>query len=913
MLIGRGAERAQLDELLSEARQGRSGTLVVRGDPGIGKTALLEYAADRADGFTVLRAVGVETESDLAFSALHELLRPVLGRLEQLPEQHGAALRTALALAPPGPVDRFGVYVATLSLLGAAAEERPLLCLVDDAQWIDAASAEALVFVARRLGAEPAALVFAAREGETRTFDAPGLPELHLAPLHREAAEALVAQTQRELPAAVALRIIELSAGNPLALLELPEALSQAQRAGVEPIAEPAPIGRRVERAFLARVRSLPAEAQQALVVAAASESGDLGTIAPALGEIGVAPSALDDAERKRLVSIGDGTLRFTHPLVRSAIYGGADAVERRRAHAALAAVLRRMDGAERYAWHLAAAATAPDEEVASALELAAEAAGKRGGAAAEALAYERAARLSTDPEARARRFRAAAAVAARGGGLARVESLCREALANASDARLTGEIHKVLVTTLLWAGQLEAAYRFMTATSYELETPAPVHAAHMRARATTPLTHMLRGTEAVAAGRSAAELLARHGEEEPRVTTMLAHALVRQGAFGEGRPLAEECLAHYRRAGPPDLRWNLSDLMLLLGDHERAEELWAPVAAEARALAAFSQLAIDLEHAAALDESRGRLYPAYAAALESVQLAEQLEDEPLQLAYSVTRLATVTAALGRADEARTHVERAIELARRCSSGLLEARARAALGQLELSLAHPAAAVDELEAVARMVRGGGYGNPLFVQFSPELIEAYVQTARMDDAQAELAKLAREAAAAPTSWTLAVAARCRGLLAGEDEYAPAFDEALARHAESPRALERARTELAYGERLRRSAQRIRAREYLKRALDTFDAAGAAAWAERAREELRASGEHLRRDEAAREELTPQELQVALVVAEGATNKEAGGRLFLSPKTIEFHLRNAYRKLGVRSRTELANALRGDRTP
>jgi DNA-binding CsgD family transcriptional regulator len=399
--------------------------------------------------------------------------------------------------------------------------------------------------------------------------------------------------------------------------------------------------------------------------------------------------------------------------------------------------------------------------------------------------------------------------------------------------------------------------------------------------------------------------MLRRHDGRDLRVPVMYAQALVRLGRVQEGRAVIASAGWDEGAAAADVLWWNVSEIEVLLDNHERATALIAPYERSARAAGDVSQLSSALEGLAAVDVSVGRLVAANAAAVESVELAAELEQELLQQAFSAARLATTAAAIG-SDDTSAFGDRALQLAARCDSSLIEAQVVAALGAYELSLGSPERAIEHLERVRTMVRGGGYRNPAFIQYAPELIEAYVHEGRVQEASAELDELEADAQAAGTPWAHAVAARCGALTS--DDFDVGFEQALAHHERSPRRVERARTHLAYGSRLRRAGRRTDARMQLRAALESFEAAGAATWAERARAELAASGETIRRDPSAREELTPQELQVAMAVAKGATNKEVAAQLFLSTKTIEFHLRNAFRKVGVRSRTELANALR-----
>ncbi|MGH3995470.1 MAG: AAA family ATPase, partial [Pseudonocardiaceae bacterium] len=338
---GRDRECARIDELLAGALMGESGSLIVRGGPGIGKTALLEYAAERAVGLELLTTAGVEAEADLAFAGLYGLLRPILGRLRELPEIQANALAGALGLAPSSGSERFLASAAVLGLLAEAAEELPLLCLVEDAHWLDTPSADALVFAARRLRAERVAIVFAAREGEASSFEGRGVPELLLAGLEKEDALALLSDRSSELVPSVRERLLAEAAGNPLALLELPARLSEEQRAGIEALPDSVPLTARVQAAFAARVEGLPAATQTKLLIAAADDTGDVATLVSAAAELGVTAEALDPAEASGVVSTDGGRVVFRHPLVRAAVLAAATLAQRQRTHAALAAVLR--------------------------------------------------------------------------------------------------------------------------------------------------------------------------------------------------------------------------------------------------------------------------------------------------------------------------------------------------------------------------------------------------------------------------------------------------------------------------------------------------------------------------------------------------------------------------------------------
>ena len=423
MLYGREAECTAVDALLDGARASRSGVLVLRGEPGVGKSVLLAYGSDRAEGFRVLRATGIESESQLPFAGLHQLLWPVLDRVDTLHGPQAAALRAAFGLTDEGVGDRFLIYFGVLSLLAEVAEDGPLLCLVDDAQWLDDPSADALVFASRRLQAERVVMLFAAREGTDATFAGPGLPDLHVDGLDREAAGTLLAE-RGALSPEVRQQLFDATAGNPLALVELAAELTEAQLTGRETLPERLVLGSGVERAFLERVRELPDDSRSLLVLAAADDTGSLSAIFGAGTALGVTSDALAAAESAGLVRADDGHLHFRHPLVRSAVYQGASFAERQDAHLALAAALDGDEHSDRRAWHRAAATLGPDAEVADELERTADRARLRSGFAAAGAALERAAELSVDDRERARRYASAAQEAWLGGRPERARAL---------------------------------------------------------------------------------------------------------------------------------------------------------------------------------------------------------------------------------------------------------------------------------------------------------------------------------------------------------------------------------------------------------------------------------------------------------------------------------------------------------
>ena len=901
-LVGRERERARIDALLNEAADGQSGALVITGEPGIGKSALLRYALSRVDGTTHLSARGAESESELAFASLADFVRPVLDNLSRIPSAQAAALSGALGLGPPAAGDRFVICAATLSLLDSAAERRPLLGIVDDAHWLDTSSAQAIVFTARRLGTEGIVLLLASPAIEGTVLERAGIEELQLSGLEEEAARELLAQRTQEIAPQVVERLVAETAGNPLALLELSELLSADQLTGAEPLAGSLPPATTVERLFAHRVGELPESTQQALLVLAASESGRLADLAPALHELGLDVADLDPAEQARLVTSHDETIDFRHPLLRSAVYNAAGTGARRAAHRALAEEASR----DRRAWHLSAAAPEREDDVADALETSALASRKRGGHAEAAAAFERAAELTTDGERRARRLVSAADESRIAGGGDHALRLLDGALESTDDAQLVAEIQHLRGTVEMWRGEPAEAYAVLVHGAEAVEPIDPSKAARMLADAAWASFMAGEINDGLEVARRACAV-AERAEELTQVLAgaTLGLALLLRGETDDALPLLvryQELLdegEHGSRAY--HLLRPAGQVLTWLERYEGAEALFQQTIASARENSALGALPYALAGLANVDFRTGQWVTAYAGASEAVRIAEDTDQRTL-LAFALISLSRVEAALGRADDCRAHVARALE----CSSvGAIAALASSILGFLELGLGRAEEAIAALSGLAQDVRNRGLEEPNVIQWAPELIEAYVRVGRTKDAERELEFLARQAEQTGRKWALATAARCRVLLVPDDEIDTAFAEAIALWDETT-PFPRARTQLCYGERLRRARRRADAREPLLAALEVFERLRAVPWIERAASELAATGVAASvRDPIEAEQLTPQELQVALVVAKGATNREAGAALFLSPKTIETHLSRVYRKLDVRSRTELAN--------
>lgn len=900
MIVGRADELSRIEQVLQEAREGRSECLVLRGDPGIGKTSLLEAAAERAQGFTVLRAQGVEFEPELPFSGLLELLRPVVANIERLPAPQAVALRSALALGPEEEGDRFATHGATLGLLAAASEDGPVLALIDDAHWLDAASGEALAFAARRLRDEGVAMVWAARTEEAPPFSLDGLTELRLHGLDRQAAGELLGDAGVSSQAVGEL--VEATGGNPLALVEIPELLSEAQRAGMEPIEQPLPVGPAVERAYGRRLQRLPETTRAALLIASVSMTQELGTIERALESQGLTLDVLVPAETGGIVVTGRGHLDFRHPLVRAAVYSQATAAATRAAHAALASALGDGTREDERTWHRALAALGQDDAVADDLEavgIGAQATSWR----AASRAFEQAAQLTSIGEARGERFLAAAHAAYTGGRFEKAAQLVRDAEPLlAGDPVQRAEVDHIWARVQAAQGESRSAAHRLEKGAEQIEAIDPERAALMLADAVVPWLDLGEQARADRAAMRAWDLpWPRGGRTELVLGLAVGDMLATQGRFSEAIELWLRA-AEVPADGDPEALSRIAEAVFSAGEHERARAAAELAVERARECSALGVLAGSLGVLVFAELRTGRLRAATATAAEAVDLVRALGHQG-ELAAALTRMAWVEAMLGREEDCRQHAAEAAQLL-----GIEddEPVSWPAIGLLELGLGRPAEAIEALERTKRLRSGRIKGDALAPRpVLANLIEAYVRAGRLDDARRELTELSRQAHASGLPFALAAAARSRGIVEGEEEH---FLEALALLEREPNPLERGRTLLCYGELLRREKRRADARARLRAALADFEEVGAAAWAERARSELSATGERARRRSPdTRDQLTPQELQVARLVAEGLTNREIAARLFLSPKTIETHIRHAFQKLGVRSRTELAVAV------
>jgi DNA-binding NarL/FixJ family response regulator len=905
VLYGRDAERSTIGALLEDARASRSGVLVIRGEAGVGKSALLEDARERAPEMQLLRCSGIESEAQLPFAALHQLLRPVLRHLEKLPGPQASALQAALGLDEGSGDDRFLVSLAVLSLLAEAAEGGPLLCLVDDAHWLDDASADALAFVARRLEAEGIVLLFAAREGEGRQFEAPALPELRLGGLDADAAGALLAhQAGIALSPEARERLVERTGGHPLALLELPSSLTEAELATGEPLLTPVPISDRLERAFLARAQALPEETQTLLLVAAADDTGKVSIVLDAAAQLGVGPEALDAAEQAALARVRGSQLELHHPLVRSAVYQGAPLSRRQAAHRALASVLEGEAEADRRAWHRAAASVAPDPEVVEELEQAAERARQRSGFAAASRAFERAALLTPEELPRAQRLTLAAENAWLAGRLERARTLLERARPLAPEPIQRADIDRYLGLIEVASGVPADAHRLFFRAAEDVAPLDGERALQLLNLASIAALYAGDGDAAIAI----AELARMLEVEETPLDRMLVQLLIGLGAHFEldfDRAAAslrsalafEEQLREAALAKHPVAVLFAGRAAFFLGDDDRAYQLHQEAAARARANGALGLLTQILPRLAYAELRVGRPASASANAAEGLRLARETGQHDL-IAYGLAAQALIAAYGGAQDECRSLAAEARELASAHRFAFVTELADWALALLELGLGRAEEALQRSRDIST--------TAVAFWVALDRIEAAVRAGEHESAREWLATFEPWAQSGGAAWARAVALHAHALLAVDEQDAERlFQRALAVHADGARPFERARTELAYGEFLRRSRRRVDAREHLQTALDAFETLGALPWAERARVELRASGKTARkRDASTRGDLTAQELQIAQFVAQGLSNREVAAQLFISPRTVAFHLRNIFRKLGISSRTQLA---------
>jgi DNA-binding CsgD family transcriptional regulator len=900
VLHGRDAERARLSALVQQAARGTAGALVVLGDAGTGKSALLGDTVDRARGVRVLSTQGMESEAPLAYAALHRLLRPVLGLVGSLPVPQARALEVAFGVQDGPQVEPFLVALATLGLLADAAEDAPLLCVVDDAHWLDPASAEALLFTARRVHADRVALLFAARRDDPGGFASEGIPSLELGGLDGAAARTLLAEISGgAVDDDVAERLTAGTGGNPLALLELPRTLTPEQLAGSTPLPPTLHLTEHVQQVFLDRCRRLPISVQTFVLVAAADDSARVATVRRAAELLGIPGEALRAAEEAGLIEVDGVTVRVRHPLVRTAIYQGATSDERRAVHAALAESLDGSGDADRRAWHRAGAADSPDGEVAAALEVTAVRAERGGAFAAAAAAYERATELMPTPSARAALAFAAARAAWAGGDVAHARAMAARARESSDDPGLLADVDRLVGRVEVSVGSAARAERMFSRAALAVAAHDLDRALEMAVAAQMLRTYDTDAAVGATGEPLPADLTSLADDDDPR-TRCLKSLLAAAAARDPRTAVATLRVAvdASEQVHDPDVLGNVGNASLLLGHDQGLRRCYVRVLNDARDRGAATAILYALPRLAYAYLLGGEWLRLREAANEALDLSTSTGQRPL--AAMPLAWLTLLAALQGSPE---HDD-------------LRARLDAASAQRLGVLTDP---VHDLSLWAAGIQAGHDGDAAGAVHHlrglrltatrriamVDRVDAAVRAGDQKLARTWVREVADFAERTAWPWALGAARYGEAAVAGPDDAAASYESAIAHYRDAHRPYDLARTYLAYGELLRRAQRRVDARPHLRRALSHFDDLRAEPYRARAAQELRASGETARkRDPSTAFTLTPMELQVAQLVAEGLSNKAVAAQCWISPRTVAFHLRNCFAKTGVTTRGELA---------
>ena len=889
MLLGRSLEQASIGALLDSARSGRSGALILRGEAGIGKTALLDAAGD-TDGFLCLRARGLETETEIGFSGLHDVLEPVIDGLAELPRPQADAIAAALSIGPTVPTERLAICAGVVGLLELASKLTPVVVTVDDAHLLDRASADALGFAARRLRDDRVAMLFAIREGEESSFATDRIPELRLTPLDEGSAEALLDRRVSPMTPAARSRVLALARGNPLAILELPIPTDSdpSTPAAVDAMSASGLL----RRTFGRRIERLPSPTRTALAVVAASDGDDLRTVLAACRILAIEADAFAPAEEAGVIDVGNDSVAFRHPLVRAAAYAEAPPAMRRDAHRALAAAIVDGQTEERWAWHRALAALGPDEAAAGALETSAS---RSTSVSSRARALERAARLTRSGPARTRRLVAAALAAEEAGTLSIAESLATSARRGATDPMQVAEIDHLLGRVWTRTGEIHRAVDVLTTGATLIAAREPNRAALMLADAVEAAIDDLDRAEGIA--NEAVRLLKPGSPAEQLVT-------LRRGDIHGWRGEAEHARDSWRRAAAladPADPWSLrlaAEALFSAGMDAQAVAVARSAVELARERSALNALTQSLEFMAEADARRGRLRDGLDAVSEELDLVVAL-GQTREERFACVLAAWIEAALGLESACRTHAARAVELETQMG---WQHPASDALGVLELGLGHPDVAVERFQLAIFDATRLGADAIAPRSMVPSYVEALVRVGRATEAKSIAMAYADVAERSGLPLAIALGRRCLGLAEGSVEH---LEASIAILGEASNAYEQARTRLCLGELLRRRGKRAVASEILLAALRAFEEIGAHAWAERARSELSVTGVAIHRPSPSMVgDLTPQERNVARLVASGITNREIAERLFVTTNTVETHLRHIFQKLDVTSRTQLA---------
>jgi DNA-binding CsgD family transcriptional regulator len=899
MILGRDRERSTLLCLVAQARDGIGGSVIVRGAPGIGKTALLDELVAATDT-TTLYACGHEWEADLPYAALGDLLHPVLEHIDRVPAPQARALRNALGVEASAAIDPVAVEVATATLLRILAADACVLVVADDLHWIDTASREVLMYVARRASQLRVAFVGAARD-EEMTPALAALPTLEVGPLATAAAQMLLNdRASGRLAAPVVETLVDLAGGNPLALQELCDGLSAQQLAGHTPIVAPINVSTEAVLAFRRRIDELPETARRALLIAAAEGRGRVDRVVAALGRCELDSGAFEPAEQQGLISIVGDTVQFRHPLVRSVAYQTATPTARRAVHATLAGVETDPD---RRAWHLSAAAVPPDAAACAAMVELGTRALARGADITAALALARAAELADLSNDRGALYAKAARAANRGGDVpmaTRLLDLARPLIADLPVER--SDLVLLDADLRMRGGDFELASRGLARAAEDVAAVDRRRAMTLLLFAAKSHVYKMEGSAALRAVERALEL-----SDGPAIDVFQLSSLAMTQTMA-GDPHATATALAAAHEGIASRRGHLHTLgiawpLIWLEQYDTARDFLTWAVQVHREGGYHSFLPQSLLPEAELDFRTGHWDRALAGASEAAQLYEET-GQPVDGAIAASTLARIEAARGHGSACIEHAGKAVDGDR--ASGLLAATAfaEAGIGHLELARRRFDQAIEHLEKAAAITADGGMWEPGLLQLHPDLVESLVCAGREPEARAIAEELEARATGGDRPGMLAAALRCRALLSPDLDALDALAEALTHLDRTP--FERARTELILGSRLCDADMFDDGRRHLTVALDLFASLGARLWADLTRVELRALGATL----IVPDRLTPREEQVARLVAGGASNRDVAGSLYVNPKTVEYHLVNVYRKLGVRTRTELALLWRDD---
>jgi DNA-binding CsgD family transcriptional regulator len=908
-LVGRDVECSVLARAVEAARAGAGNSTLVRGEPGSGKTSLLRWTRQQAGGDNVVSGGGAESETSLAFAAVAQVTRPLLPLSDRLPAHQRRALAGALALGPADVLDPFAVYAAVLGVLTEAAADEPLVVLVDDCGWLDQASLAAFMFVSRRIERDPIVIVFAERSDDRTPLAGVVANVLDLEPLVPEDARALLRRTDDALAAHVERTLLDAAAGNPLALVEFPSGLSSDQRAGRASLPDPLQPGERLRQSFGRRIADISPHGQAALTVAAAADVEQAAVVESALGDLGIDACGLAELERVGLVQRST-ELRFAHPIIRSVALDQAVPSQRRVAHRALARALGG-GAADRRVWHAARGAEGADEQLATELQTVAEAARARTGHAAAAATFEEAARLSEADHARSGRLLAAATswvMAGQGARAAVALAELAELPLDPRSALLAGQLEGRI---MLYSGDVLSAHARLVEAAREAE-PFDRELASLTYSEAALSCHAAGLVRIAADAADAAYRLAGGSGQAMLVATIaVAGTSYIAGDHTTSLRLLEAVWPALEQADPLGAHHLVQTPILNMVFAERLEpagRLLARVVDAARAQSAAQPLCVALLAVNQLELRTGNWPRGAAAASEAIRLGEETGQHPA-LFYALCGGAQIDALVGDEAACRERAERAYALARGFMGEGAHVVRATPLAWLLLPQGRHEEVIDMLEPVWRDARERGVGDTTIWPWHADLFEAYLRSDRRGEAERFLADYEADVRRGCSATQHAIVERCHLLLGVDHQLDERFTAAMELHRNGAWRLQEARTQLCYGERLNRAGRRVDARGPLRSAITTFDRLGAVTWLQRASNELRASGEihHNRRSAGGPERLTARELEVALAVADSRTNREVATALFLSLKTVEFHLRSVYRKLGIRSRTELVRAL------